>query len=104
MELAGCTGCVAVLKGPASIISDGNISFINTTGNSGLATAGSGDVLSGIIGSFMNTPVPVIKAAIAGVYIHGMCADIYSETRTSSTMRASDIISTIRTAVYKKYI
>lgn len=98
-ELAEYTGCVTVLKGPASVISDGNRSFVNTTGNNGLATAGSGDVLSGIVGSLISMNIPVLDAAIAGVYVHGMCADIYSETGIVSTMKASDIINNIRAAI-----
>ncbi|PKL18336.1 MAG: hypothetical protein CVV49_06435 [Spirochaetae bacterium HGW-Spirochaetae-5] len=98
-ELSKLTGCVAVLKGPSSIVSDGDLSFINTTGNAGLATAGSGDVLSGIIGAFMNMNISAIEAASAGVFIHGKSADIFSENAGQLTMRASDIITNIRTAL-----
>jgi NAD(P)H-hydrate epimerase len=98
-ELSKLTGCITVLKGPSTIISDGDVSFINTTGNSGLATAGSGDVLSGIIGAFMNMDISSIEAASAGVFIHGKTADIFSENAGQLSMRASDIISNIRTAV-----
>lgn len=101
-ELALHTGCVAVLKGPATVVSDGDISFINTTGNNGLATAGSGDVLSGIIGSMINRDITAIEAASAGVYIHGLCADVYSENSVISSMRASDIINSIRTVLKLK--
>ncbi len=96
IELAKQTGCIAVLKGPASIISDGDISYINTTGNPGLATAGSGDVLSGIIGSFMNMNIIALEAAAAGVFIHGLCADAYAGTSVVSTMSATDIVKNIR--------
>ncbi|MCL2154632.1 MAG: NAD(P)H-hydrate dehydratase [Leptospirales bacterium] len=98
-DLSRITGAVVVLKGPATIVSDGENSFINTTGNSGLATAGSGDVLSGIIGSFMNLNVSSIEAAIAGVYIHGLCADLYKETNPTMTMKSSDIIEYIRDVI-----
>jgi len=100
-ELASLTGAVVVLKGPATIISDGDNAFINTTGNSGLATAGSGDVLSGIIGSFMNLNISSIEAAIAGVYVHGLCADMYKETYPAATMKSGDIIEYIRTVIYE---
>ena len=101
-ELALHTGCITILKGPATIISDAKISFINTTGNNGLATAGSGDVLSGIIGSLMNRDISAIEAATAGVYIHGLCADFYGRTSVVSAMRASDIINNIRTVIQMK--
>jgi len=102
IELACKTGCITVLKGPASIISNGDKSFINTTGNNGLATAGSGDVLSGIIGALMNSKISSLEAAAAGVFIHGLCADLYNETSISSTMSASDIINNIRTVIKTK--
>ncbi|MCL1864628.1 MAG: NAD(P)H-hydrate dehydratase [Spirochaetes bacterium] len=99
IELSNKTGTVTVLKGPATVVSDGDRSFINTTGNSGLATAGSGDVLSGIIGSFMNSNISPVEAAIAGVYIHGLCADLYKETYPHLTMKSSDIVDNVRRVV-----
>jgi NAD(P)H-hydrate epimerase len=101
-ELAEKTGCITILKGPASIVSDGNISFINTTGNPGLATAGSGDVLSGIIAAVMNMDISLIDAASAGVFIHGASADIFSKNAEPFTMCATDIIKNIRTALSLK--
>lgn len=102
VELALQTGCITVLKGPSSIISDGENSYINTTGNNGLATAGSGDVLSGIIGALMNTDISPVEAAATGVFIHGLCADVYSESSIASTMSASDIVNNIRTVIKLK--
>ena len=90
---------VCLLKGPGSIISDGEYSIVNTTGNPALATAGSGDVLSGIIGSFMNMDVPLIEAGAAGMYIHGLCADLYLSGNPQYTMKAGDIIDNIREAL-----
>jgi len=101
-ELAEKTGCITVLKGPASIVSDGDISFINTTGNTGLATAGSGDVLCGITAAVMNMDISLIDAASAGVFIHGASADIFSQHAEPLNMRATDIIENIRTALSLK--
>lgn len=98
-EIAKKTGCVTVLKGPATIVSDGVNSCINTSGNRALATAGSGDILSGIIGALLNRIPDAPNAASAGVYIHGLCADIYSETDQCDTMSASDILDYIRPAI-----
>lgn len=100
VELAEYTGAVSLLKGPSSIISDGEYSFINTTGNSSLATAGSGDVLSGIIGSFMNMDIPLLHAGAAAMYIHGLCADIYRLEKIGMTMKAGDIIKQIPHALH----
>ncbi len=100
-EIAENTGCITVLKGPGTVVSDGVNSCINTSGNRALATAGSGDVLSGITGALLNRIPDALNAASAGVYIHGLCADIYSETNQRDTMSASDIIDFIRPAIKK---
>ncbi|PHM30057.1 conserved hypothetical protein [Xenorhabdus innexi] len=70
-------GCWAVLKGHRTVIAapDGR-TWINETGNSGLATAGSGDVLSGIIGSLLAQDIPLEEAIRAGVWLHGKAADM----------------------------
>jgi len=101
VELAKSTGCVTVLKGPASIISDGLNSCINTTGNRALATAGSGDVLSGIIGALAGRGIDLYQAACAGVYIHGLCADIFAECYEKDSMSSSDILEFIRPSLEK---
>jgi len=98
-RVAQLAGGVCVLKGPATIISDGENFCINTTGNRGLATAGSGDVLSGIIGALLNRFSDSVTAASFGVYIHGLCADIYSENNKIDSMNSSDILNYIRPAL-----
>ncbi|EMM5116928.1 ADP-dependent (S)-NAD(P)H-hydrate dehydratase [Providencia stuartii] len=73
-------GCWAVLKGHHTIISAPNgQTWRNETGNSGLATAGSGDVLSGIIGSLLAQSLPIEEAVRAGVWLHGKAADLLIE-------------------------
>ena len=69
--------CVVVLKGSNTVVAapKGNV-YINRTGNPGMATAGSGDVLAGVIASFVCQSMGVQSAAIAGVYVHGMCGDV----------------------------
>lgn len=69
-------GCTVVLKGSNTVVASPSGSvYINKTGNPGMATAGSGDVLAGIIASFVCQSMNLQSAAIAGVYIHGMCGD-----------------------------
>jgi hydroxyethylthiazole kinase-like uncharacterized protein yjeF len=71
---------VLVLKGAGTIISDGEGSTaINTTGNPGMATGGMGDVLSGVIGALVCQGLSPKNAAIAGVYLHGLAADMLFE-------------------------
>lgn len=98
-KIADLTGCITVLKGPGTIISDGVNSFINTTGNRALATAGSGDILSGIIGALLNRMPEPLQAVSAGVFIHGLCADIYTEINNIDSMSSSDILDYIRPAL-----
>ncbi len=75
-KLAVKFNTVCVLKGAGTIIADADGAwFINTTGNPGLASGGTGDVLSGIIGSLIAQGLSVLKAAKLGVYVHGAAAD-----------------------------
>ena len=98
-NIAAMSKTICLLKGPASIISDGECSIINTRGNASLATAGSGDVLSGIIGSFMNLDIPLLYAGGAGMFLHGLCADIFVSENPQGTMKAGDIIENIKNAL-----
>jgi len=87
---------ILVLKGSPSIITDGISFYINSSGNPSLATAGSGDVLSGIIASFYSRNKNPLNAALAGVFIHGGCADILLKKRNANfTTIASDLIKVI---------
>lgn len=68
--------CIVVLKGANTVVAgpSGNV-YINRTGNAGMATGGSGDVLAGIISSFVCQSMSLQSATIAGVYVHGLCGD-----------------------------
>lgn len=89
-------GVIVVLKGVNTVIAepDGRV-YVNTTGNAGLAKAGTGDVLTGIIGALAAQRVEPFYAAILGVYLHGLSADELSKTRTLSSITASEIIDHI---------
>ncbi|MDD2494705.1 MAG: NAD(P)H-hydrate dehydratase [Tissierellia bacterium] len=82
-----------VLKGPRTVIScpNGNV-YINTTGNPGMATAGSGDVLTGIITSFIGQKLNVVDALRSAVFIHGLAGDIGVQYLGEYSLVASDII------------
>jgi hydroxyethylthiazole kinase-like uncharacterized protein yjeF len=77
IKLANVLHTACVLKGAGSIVAyhDGSC-FVNTTGNVGLASGGTGDVLSGIIGSLLAQSVSALEAAKLGVYVHGAAADV----------------------------
>ncbi len=83
-----------VLKGAHTSIAtpDGKL-FFNSTGNTGLSTAGSGDVLSGIIVSFLGQGYPQEEACILGVYLHGLSADLALDTQSTASFIASDCIA-----------
>ena len=74
-RLAADTGCVVLLKGPATVVADPHgAALVVTTGDARLATAGTGDVLSGIIGALLAAGVPALQAAAAGAWLHGRAA------------------------------
>ena len=91
--------CITVLKGNNTIVTDGEKIFVNPTGNSALAKAGTGDVLTGIISGLMAQRLSPFDAAILGVYIHGLAGDIASEDYTKYSVLASDVIDYIPVAL-----
>jgi hydroxyethylthiazole kinase-like uncharacterized protein yjeF len=99
IEFSTRYGCVVVLKGAYTSVSlpDGTV-FFNSTGNVGMATAGSGDVLTGIILSLLAQGYDPGKAAITGVFLHGLAGDIASETIEYESIIATDIIENISNA------
>ncbi|WP_264564560.1 NAD(P)H-hydrate dehydratase [Flavobacterium sp. N3904] len=86
---------VIVMKGAPTFIIDGETIYENTTGNAALATAGSGDVLTGMITSLLAQSYKAVDAAILGVYLHGLTADIALPETGYQSFIASDIIANI---------
>ena len=84
---------VMVLKGAHTVVAapDGRI-FVNTTGNPGMASAGMGDVLTGIIGGFLAQNVEPLDAALLGVYLHGLAGDRAEDKVGAPGLIASDVI------------
>ncbi len=84
---------ILVIKGSPTLVAhyDGSV-YVNQTGNNGMAVGGSGDVLTGIIGSFLAQSVEPIDAALCGVFIHGLAGDIAAYELGERSMIASDII------------
>ena len=89
-------GTTLVLKGAPSIVAnaDGEV-WINQTGNPGMATAGSGDVLSGIIGGFLAQGMLPFEAARLGCWVHGRAGDLYARDASARSLCASDLICQI---------
>lgn len=86
---------VTLLKDAQTIISDGTDYYRNMTGNHGMATGGSGDVLSGIIGGLLAQKMELFEAAALGAYLHGMAGDMARERRGAYSMMAGDIVEHI---------
>jgi NAD(P)H-hydrate epimerase len=87
--------CIIVLKGNKTFITNGVESFINETGNSGLAKGGSGDALTGIIVSLLAQKYSTFDAAKLGVYIHGLAADLTLKNQSEESMLISDVIENL---------
>jgi NAD(P)H-hydrate epimerase len=89
-----------VLKGYQTIVADyrGSL-YINKTGNPGMATAGSGDVLTGMIGAFLGQGLAGFQAAKYAVYLHGLAGDLAAKDKTQLGMIASDIVEKIPKAI-----
>ncbi len=92
-------GVTVVLKGARTIIAgpDGRI-YINLTGNPGMATAGMGDLLAGMIGGLISQGMPVMEAGIIGTYLHGMAGDLAAHNTNSPGIIASDLLQEIPAA------
>lgn len=86
---------IIVMKGAPTFIIDGETIYENTTGNAALATAGTGDVLTGMITSLLAQSYDPIDAAILGVYLHGLTADIALPETGFQSFIASDVIANI---------
>jgi hydroxyethylthiazole kinase-like uncharacterized protein yjeF len=91
---------IVVLKGYHTVVVDyrGN-SYVNKTGNPGMATAGSGDVLSGMIGAFLGQGLAGFQAAKYAAYLHGLAGDLAAKEKTKIGLIASDIIDKIPEAI-----
>ena len=97
LKCAAETGSVCVLKDACTVIADekGQM-YLNLSGNPGMATAGSGDVLSGLIGALMAQKLTSYQAAPLGVYLHGLAGDIMVQTTGLQGLTASDLITGIK--------
>ena len=99
--IANQTGAVIVLKGGPSVVvgpqdtTDGQVAWTNTTGNPGMATAGSGDVLTGIVTSLMGQGLSCWNAAKLGVWIHGAAGDIAADRTGQAGMTCREILAAL---------
>ncbi|MGB3241766.1 MAG: NAD(P)H-hydrate dehydratase [Candidatus Omnitrophota bacterium] len=92
-SVAEVTGSVVCLKGHRTVVAnpEGDV-YVNETGNSGMATGGMGDILTGMIASFIGQGVDDYSAAVIAVYLHGLAGDIAAEKKGPFNMVATDVL------------
>jgi len=92
MEFARQAGIVVILKGTATLITDGTQTFTNATGNPGMATGGSGDVLTGVLVALVCQGLSLLDAARLGTHVHGLAGDLAAKELGEVSLIASDLI------------
>lgn len=93
---------VSVLKGARSLISEpGGRTFVNSTGDWALATAGTGDILTGIIGSLLCQGMSLLEASVCGTFIHGLASDIMVKSTSRTALIATDLLDGIKKVFLK---
>ena len=95
VSLAQDVKSIVLLKGHRTIITDGSTVFINQTGNPGMATGGSGDVLAGILVSLLGQRLPALKSAACAAWLHGAAGDICAAEIGQYGMLPSDMLSAL---------
>ena len=94
-ELARRLKTICVLKGHETVVSDGEKTFVNTTGNPGMATGGSGDVLAGMLTALIGQKVQPLEAATAAVWLHGAAGDLCAKELGQMAMLPSDMVNAL---------
>ncbi|MBI4603586.1 MAG: NAD(P)H-hydrate dehydratase [Planctomycetes bacterium] len=98
-RFAAGRGGVCVLKGRGTVVADGVRLFVNETGNPGMATAGSGDVLTGVIASLLGQGLAPFEAACLGVHLHGLAGDLAAAALGEASVIAGDMIGRLPEAI-----
>lgn len=88
-------GVVVLLKGQGTVITDGTHTHVNTTGNPGMATGGTGDILTGIIAGLLAQGLSLMDAAILGAHLHGLAGDLAAERLGQISLIATDLLTTL---------
>ena len=95
MAMARELGCIVLLKGQGTVITDGQTTYINPTGNPGMAVGGSGDVLAGIIGALLGQGIDPIEAAACGAWVHGAAGDLCAREIGQYGMLPTDMVRSL---------
>ena len=100
-QLAKHSGALVVLKGAGTVATDGQQTYLNHSGNPGMATGGVGDVLTGCIAALLAVGLSCFAAAQLGIYIHGLAGDIAEQKKGQLSTIATDIIESLPEAFLK---
>jgi NAD(P)H-hydrate epimerase len=101
-EFATKHRCIVLLKGSGTVITDGTDLHINSTGNPGMATGGSGDVLTGIIAVLLAQGLTPLDAARLGAHIHGLAGDLAEEAVGQVSLMATDLLIHLPAAISRQ--
>lgn len=88
-------GCILLLKGHRTFITDGQTGYVNRTGNPGMATGGSGDVLAGILAGLLGQGMQPLKAAACAAWLHGAAGDLCAEELGQYGMLPTDMLNVL---------
>ena len=94
-QMARELGCIMLLKGHQTVITDGTSTYINHTGNPGMAVGGSGDVLAGIIVSLLGQGIAPLEAAACGAWLHGAAGDLCAKEMGQYGMLPTDMLNVL---------
>jgi NAD(P)H-hydrate epimerase len=92
LRYAANTECILILKGAATLVTDGRRLYRNATGNPGMATGGTGDVLTGVVAALMAQGMDSFNASVLGVYVHGRAGDLARDELGEVSLASSDLI------------
>ncbi len=98
-NLSSATNSLVVYKGAGTVVTDGRRIFVNTTGNSGMATAGAGDVLTGVIAGLLGQRLNLFDATVLAVYLHGLAGDFVARRMNQASIIATDLIDALPAAI-----
>jgi NAD(P)H-hydrate epimerase len=93
---------IVVLKGRGTVVTDGEALYVNPTGNPGMATAGAGDVLTGVIAALLAQKLPPWDAARLGVWLHGRAGDLAAADRAGAPLLAGDLVEALPRALRER--
>jgi ADP-dependent NAD(P)H-hydrate dehydratase len=99
VELAAQCGVVVLLKGHRTLITDGKRQAVNSTGNPGMATGGSGDVLTGLITALLCQHLEPFAAAQLGAHLHGLAGDLAVKEKGEASLIARDLVEFLPAAI-----